>query len=221
MAASSSGLLDVRDPWCGTLSTVAPSGAPEATSARSPGPSMSEVSSMDTYPISRRSTRAASFRPAAAAGSGVSTAPPRASDPPSGAPSHVSCTLNSVRTAVMPPAWSTSGCVTTTAVSRSTPRFQRKGATTRSPASRRYGPPAPASTSTVRPSGPSITIASPWPTSSTLTRSRPSAGRSAGQSVSSALLRASAPATSARRRAVRRCVRRRCQAARPRPSAPA
>jgi len=58
----------------------------------------------------------------------------------------------------MPPAWSMSACVASVACSASTPRFQRNGATARSPASRRHGPPAPASTTIARPSGVSTTI---------------------------------------------------------------
>src|SRR5439155_1016808 len=77
------------------------------------------------------------------------------------ASSQRSVTAKSRWSAAMPPAWSMSAWVVSVACSASTPRFQRNGATARSPASRRHGPPAPASTTIARPSGVSTTIASP------------------------------------------------------------
>src|SRR2546426_9354655 len=61
-APRNAGVLDVREPWCATLRTVAAIGAPEATSACSRAASMSDVSRNDASPYSTRSTIASSFR---------------------------------------------------------------------------------------------------------------------------------------------------------------
>src|SRR5207247_8508200 len=61
-APRNAGVLDVREPWCATLRTVAVSGARATTRACSRADSMSDARRNDASPYSIRSTRASSFR---------------------------------------------------------------------------------------------------------------------------------------------------------------
>ena len=61
-ARSQGAVVEEREPWWATFSTVASSGAPAATSACSRAVSMSAVSRNDASPYSIRSTIASSLR---------------------------------------------------------------------------------------------------------------------------------------------------------------
>ena len=103
----------------------------------------------------------------------------------------------------------------TAAASDRWPRFQRNGATTRSPVSRRSGPPGPASRSAARPSGVSTTMASPCPTSRTVIRRWPSGGRMSGHTSMTMAMRPSTDSGDGRRPGVAFAPPRRLHADRP------
>jgi len=113
-----------------------------------------------------------------------------------GTPCHTSLGLRSSATRTAPPRWSTSPCVIASQSSRRMPNAHSAGVTTRPPTSNAPGDP-PASTSSTWPLGTCTAIASPCPTSTSVTRTHP--GRGSRQPVHGAVAIPTAHAAAATR----------------------